>query len=316
MSSWQARVAAWWWRHKIPPRTADGDDLLGYGQLWSRRRTRPRGTRIHPASMGGVPGEWVLPRRGPAPPHRLLYLHGGGFVGGSPASHRPITAALARLGLSVFVPAYSLAPAHPFPAALRDVQMAWEALADTGPGQDHPQGRGRRLIAGDGSGGNLALALMLWARDAQAPQADAALLWSPVTDLRGPATGRRRVGRRDAVHREGVLARTAQAYLQGIDPTQPLASPLLADLHGLPPLMLQVGEDECLCEDSLLLAGRASEAQVAVSLHLWPTVPHAWPLLHWLPESRRSVALAAAFLHQASGGVDRADPVSDARRAA
>ncbi|WP_298828268.1 alpha/beta hydrolase fold domain-containing protein [uncultured Piscinibacter sp.] len=290
--SWQARVAAFVVRRRVKPALADLSDIARVRRVFDQPLPTPGGARYTAAVLGGVPGEWVEAAQGDAADTTLLYLHGGGFVGCSPHSHRSLTAALALQGLRVFVPDYRLAPEHPFPAAVLDVQAAWHALRAEVPG--------RLVVAGDSAGGNLALGLMLALRDAGEPLPDAAVLFSPSTDLVGDSPSLRDNSERDAMFDGEQLDHLAVAYLAGADRAQPLASPLRGDLRGLPPLMLQVGEDEVLRDDSLRLAQKAREAGVVVDLEVFPVVPHVWQLLWRLPEARRAVRNAARFLREAS----------------
>ncbi len=195
-------------------------------------------------------------------------------------------------GFRVFAPDYRLAPEHPFPAAVEDVIAAWRGLLAAVPG--------RAVVAGDSAGGTLALALMLALRDAGAMLPGGAALFSPGTDLAGTGDSMRTNARRDAMFLSDAIRHLADAYLGGADPRTPLASPLYADLAGLPPLLIHVGEREILRDDSTRLAERARAAGVAVDLHVWPVVPHVWQFAHaTVPEARRSLAAAATFLHQA-----------------
>jgi len=295
-SSWQARLAALIVRHRVKPALGDLSDIARVRGVFNQTLPAPRGVRYTAAVLGGVPGEWVEAEAGPAADTTLLYLHGGGFVGCSPATHRSLTAVLALQGLRVFVPDYRLAPEHPFPAAPQDVRATWLALRHAHPG--------RMVVAGDSAGGNLALGLMLALRDAGQALPDAAVLFSPALDLTGASASLIGNSDRDAMFRGENLIHFVHAYMAGADPAQPLASPLLGDLRGLPPLLLHVGEDEVLRDDSIRLARKAREAGVHVELHVFPTVPHVWQLLRWLPEARRSVRAATQFLRVAS----RAEP--------
>lgn len=248
----------------------------------------PPGVRVRPDRLGGIAGEWA--ESGYGARTTLLYLHGGGFVAGSPRSHRCITGALARRGFSVFAPDYRLAPEHPFPAGLDDAVAAWRALRAASPG--------RLVAAGDSAGGTLALSLLLTLRDAGEPMPAAAALFSPATDLAGTGASLHSNRYRDAMLGRAPLAALAAAYLAGADPRTPLASPLHADLTGLPPLLIHVGEREVLRDDATRLAERAEAAGVPVTLLVWPVVPHVWQLAdRTLPEARRSLDAAAAFLH-------------------
>ena len=246
----------------------------------------PKGVICAPGKIGGIAGEWVR-AEGARPARTLLYLHGGGFVACSPRTHRPITGAYALRGFDVFVPDYRLAPEHLFPAGLDDVVAVWAALATAGPA----------AVAGDSAGGNLALGLLLRARDADLPMPAAAALFSPATDMLGGGDSRRTNAARDAMFGPRVLEELRAVYLGGADPGQPTASPLEADLAGLPPLLIHAGEREILRDDSIRFAAKATAAGVVVDLKIWPVVPHVWQIAHsFLPEGRRSLDMAAAFL--------------------
>ena len=291
-ASWQARVAAFVVRRRVKPALADMADIARVRKAFSHPLPTPRGVRFSDDTVGGVRGEWVEADGGPARSATLLYLHGGGFVGCSPRTHRPITAALALQGLRVFAPDYRLAPEHPFPAAPQDVQAVYRALRVE-------VGAGRLVVAGDSAGGNLALGLMLALKDAGETLPAAAVLFSPATDLTGGSASLELNADHDAMFDGRQLVHLAEAYLNGADPAQPLASPLLGDLRGLPPLLIHVGQSEALRDDSLRLARKAREAGVTVELQVFAVVPHVWQTLYQLPEARRSVTAAARFLRQA-----------------
>jgi len=291
-ASWQARVAAFVIRRRVKPALGDFSDIARVRATFGKPLPAPRGVRYTDAVVGGVPGEWVEAEAGTAAATTLLYLHGGGFVGCSPRTHRSLTAALALQGLRVFVPDYRLAPEHPFPAAPQDAQAVWRAL--------RASQAGRMVVAGDSAGGNLALGLMLALRDAGEALPAAAVLFSPATDLTGGSPSLLANAERDAMFRGDKLENLQRAYLGDADAAQPLASPLLGDLHGLPPLMLHVGEDEALRDDSIRFAQKARAAGVVVELQVFPGVSHVWQLLWRVPEARRSVQAAARFLREAT----------------
>ena len=303
-ASWQARVASFVVRRRVKPALADMRNLAAVRQVFNQPLKPPGGVRYTEATLGGVAGEWVdaeglagatgMAGEAVSVPTTLLYLHGGGFVGCSPRTHRPITAALALQGLRVFVPDYRLAPEHPFPAAALDALAVFRALRSDAAGQ-----AGRLVVAGDSAGGNLALGLMLTLRDAGEALPDAAALFSPATDLTGGSPSITLNADRDAMFNGPELTHLADIYLAGADRALPLASPLLGDLSGLPPLLVHVGETESLRDDALRLVQKAREAGVAVDLQVFPVVPHVWQNLHRLPEARRSVRAAARFLRQA-----------------
>ncbi|MBL8327088.1 MAG: alpha/beta hydrolase fold domain-containing protein [Rubrivivax sp.] len=300
--SWRARLAALGVRWRIKPRLADMRDIARVRAAFATPLPAPRGVRCTPATVGGVPGEWVESLRAEAQPPRdtLLYLHGGGFVGCSPRTHRPITAAFARRGLRIFVPDYRLAPEHPFPAAPEDALAVYRALRAALSEQPAAE-RGRLVVAGDSAGGNLALGLMLALRDAGEPLPDAAALFSPSTDMVGDAPSLELNTPRDAMFHGPELEHLMHAYMQGADAAQPRASPLRGDLRGLPPLLVHVGHDEVLRDDALRLASKAREAGVHVQLRVFHAVPHVWQmLLGFVPEARESLDEAARFLHEAT----------------
>jgi acetyl esterase/lipase len=263
--------------------------------LESGRLPAAQGVTYTPARLGGVAGEWVAATDRTAAPV-LLYLHGGGYFACSPRTHRPITAAFAKRGFSVFVPDYRLAPEHAFPAAIEDAQAVWTALlAEHAPAA--------LSIAGDSAGGGLALALLLALRDKNAALPAAACLFSPWTDLAGTGASITTNAGRDAMFWAPGLGSAAKLYLGDTPATTPLASPLYADLTGLPPLLIHVGEREILRDDSLRLAERARAAGVTIDLRVWPVVPHVWQLAQFVPEARQSLDLAAAFLRQPATAV-------------
>ena len=303
MAGAQAQLAALFVRAHIRRRLGGMESIarvravLGGGALLPA----PAGVRFRPDRLGGVPGEWAEGRD----PARatLLYLHGGGFVACSPRTHRPLTGWFARHGFRVFAPEYRLAPEHPFPAAVEDSVAAWRGLVERDGMDGLHRSSARTAIAGDSAGGTLALAAMLALRDAGAALPCAAALFSPATDLAGTGASLRENARRDAMFRPEGLRHLAAAYLDGADPRAPLASPLYGDLAGLPPLLLHAGEREVLRDDSVRLAERARAAGIAVELEIWPVVPHAWQFAHvFVPEARRSLRMAAAFLHRAAAG--------------
>ncbi|GEP09457.1 alpha/beta hydrolase [Methylobacterium gnaphalii] len=278
-------------RIRVKARLGRSPDIARIRAVFAQNTLRPSPSAVfHPGELGGVPGEWVRPRKETEAqrPH-LLYLHGGGFVGGSPLTHRTITAAFARADFRVFVPDYRLAPEHPFPAGLEDIVAAWTAFSREGPA----------VVAGDSAGGNLALALIVEARRRGLPLPAAAALFSPACDLlrRGPSF--RSNQRRDAMFTTDILANLAPVYLAGADPRDPRVSPVEADFLGFPPLLVHAAEREVLRDDSVALAEKARAAGVRVELTLWPVVPHVWQIAdNYVPEARRSIEMAAAFLHR------------------
>jgi cation diffusion facilitator CzcD-associated flavoprotein CzcO/acetyl esterase/lipase len=315
MASWQARLARALIRRRLQPALGDMSDLGRVRRVFDQPLPSPAGARYRRDTVGGIAGEWVEADPGPesasaAPDTRpwLLYVHGGGFVGCSPRTHRPITAGFARRGFRVFAPAYRLAPEHRHPAALEDLRAAWRGLRALHAAQP---GAGRLVLAGDSAGGNLALALMHALRDAGEAMPDAAALFSPAADLAGGSASLRVNDGRDPLFRGPALARLVEAYLgPGVDPSHPWISPALGEFHGFPPLLVHVGAEEVLRDDGLRVAEKARAAGVPVEATAWPVVPHAWQLLAHLPEARQSMDRAAAFLAAAhDGAVERLESV-------
>ncbi len=261
----------------------------------------PANVRITPANLGGVPGEWVESSEHSKSEQAkavLVYLHGGGYFACSARTHRAFTTAFARRRLRVYAPDYRLAPENQFPAAVMDAVAAWRAVrAEVGASTP-------MVIAGDSAGGGLALAAMLKLRAEGDPLPAGAALFSPLTDLVGIGESRRTNDKRCAMFYGSGLQRAAEFYMGdgGGDSRDPWASPLYADLQGLPPLLIHVGADETLRDDSTALDERARAAGVRVELTVWPVVPHVWQLFHpFVPEGRQSLASAAAFLRLLGG---------------
>ncbi|WP_424360420.1 alpha/beta hydrolase [Methylocystis parvus] len=240
----------------------------------------------HAATFGGVEGLWV--GASGTPKATLLYLHGGAYFAGAPHLYGPVLRAFADAGFDVFAPAYRLAPAHPFPAALDDARAAYAGLRET---VETPI-----VFAGDSAGGGLALAVMIAERAAGGDPPRAAALFSPWTDLAATGASARENEEKDALFTRLMLRVGARAYLNGASAKTPLASPLYADLSGLPPLLVHVGEDEMLRDDSTRFVARAREAGVEAELALWPDVPHGWQMMDPIPEAKASREKAIAFL--------------------
>jgi epsilon-lactone hydrolase len=292
MASLQAHVAVWMIKWRVKRRLKNCRDYRLARQILRPFPYKPPASvRITNARVNGIPGEWV---ESPNSTQRvLLFLHGGGYFACSAETHRPITASFAMHGFRVFAPNYRLAPENPFPAAVDDVVAVYRGLLADGYS---PQ---RLVVAGDSAGGGLALSLMLVLRAAGTPLPAAAALFSPWTDLAATGESVRTNARRCAMFHGPAVGPTARLYLGDADPRNPLASPLYADLSGLPPLVIHVGADETLRDDSTRLAEKARAAGVTVELKVWPVVPHVWQLApHLIPEARQSLRETADFLRK------------------
>ena len=240
---------------------------------------------------GGVDAEWVCAPNA-ASDRFVLYLHGGGYVIGSVNTHRDMIARISRAAQArVLALNYRLAPEHPFPAAVDDAVAGYKWLLAQGakPSQI--------AIGGDSAGGGLAAATLVAIRDAKLPTPAAGVLLSPWVDLEGLGESMTTRVEADPVVRKEGLVGMAQAYLGGQDPKTPLAAPLYADLKGLPPLLIQVGDAETLLDDSTRLEARAKAAGVRTKLEVWPEMIHVWQLFaSFLPEGQQAIDGIGKFI--------------------
>ena len=226
------------------------------------------------------------------PERNVLYLHGGGYVSGSPAHYRHFTWRIAdALSANVFALAYRLAPEHPFPAALDDAARAYAFLASKGPDT------GELFVMGDSAGGGLMLSLLLKLRDEDTPLPRAAVALSPWTDLALTGASLAANAADDPMLNADHLPRLAAFYLAGTDPRMPYASPLYGDAAGLPPVLIQVGGDEILRDDAVRMADRLTRVNPQSRIEIWPRMPHAWQLfVPVLPEARQAIGQIADFI--------------------
>jgi epsilon-lactone hydrolase len=220
---------------------------------------------------GGL-AEWLLPLPGvPRRAKTLLYLHGGGYVMGSLSTIRPLAAQfMEATDADVLTLDYRLAPEDPFPAAVEDALAAYEWLLADGHDPCHV------ALVGDSAGGGLVISCLLMARDRGLPMPLGGVCISPWLDMTLSAPSVKQNEDKDPQTPKWLLSEMADHYLAGEDPRNPLASPMFAELSGLPPLLLQVGGDEALLDDSVRLHERAQSAGVDVTLELWRGMPHVW----------------------------------------
>jgi epsilon-lactone hydrolase len=263
-------------------------------ELLGRLARVPEGVTIGEMRLGGAPAERI------DPPDRdrgsVLYLHGGGYVFGSPRSNRSITTALALASrVAVHAVDYRLAPEHPFPAALEDAVSAYRALVDRSP--DQPV-----ALAGDSAGGGLALAVALRARDDRLPPPAALFLICPLLDLEsaGSAAGLDA----DLALPRVFLERSSKDYLAGHDPRDPLASPALADLSGLPPIVIHAAAGDILRPEAETLADRARAAGTEVELRIFDDLWHDFHAQAGaLPAADAAIEAAGDFIRTALRGL-------------
>jgi epsilon-lactone hydrolase len=244
-------------------------------------------------SAGGIDAEWISAPNSSAD-RAVLYVHGGGYVIGSVNTHRDLLARIARAsGARVLGINYRLAPEHPFPAAVEDSVAAYRWMLAEGLKPS------RIAVAGDSAGGGLTVATLIAIRDAKLPTPGAGVCISPWVDMEGIGeTMKTRAAVDPVVQREGLLGMAA-AYLGGQNPRSPLAAPLYADLKGLPPLLIQVGDAETLLDDSIRLNDRAKAAGVSTKLEVWPEMIHVWQLFaSFLPEGQQAIDGIGSFLKE------------------
>ena len=276
-------------------RKTTDDDRLSYERIMS---SLPLDDDIETQRVGvnGVPAEWIS-----APESQesrvVLYLHGGGYLFGSARTHRVMLAHLARAAKArVLALDYRLAPEIPFPAPVEDSVSAYQWLLSQGVSP-------RKIVfGGDSAGGGLVVAAMVALRSVGEPMPAAGVCISPWADMEATGQSFTTNAENDpSVSRERIL-KIAGVYLDGKDPKAPLASPIHADLTGLPPLLLQVGGIEVLLDDSTALKSRAKEAGVSVEMEVWDDMPHVWhhfaPIL---PEARKAIGKIGEFVLRHTG---------------
>jgi acetyl esterase/lipase len=253
----------------------------------------PRGTQVTRLSAGGVKAVRIATERSRSDRH-ILFLHGGGYVFGSPSHYRDFTWRIATVASAqVLCLSYRLAPEHPFPAALEDTVSAYRWLIGEGALP------GRIAVMGDSAGGGLTFSALLRLRDQGAPLPAAAVAMSPWTDL--ALTGdslRVNAGRDPSLVPERAQS-FARHYVGRADPRDPHLSPLYGKLHRLPPSLIHVGSDEILRDDSVRMAEKLRASGCSVELEIWPRMPHAWHLYaRVLPEARLAIARIGEFLRR------------------
>lgn len=242
---------------------------------------------------GGVPAEWTTASAS-REDRVLVYFHGGGYVLGSASGHRGMCSHLARATRSRLLNVdYRLAPEAPFPAAVEDAVRAYRFVLEQGVDP------ARTAIGGDSAGGGLTLAMLVALRDAGDPLPGAGVALSPWVDLTMSSDSIQSKGDEDPLLTPTTIDLFASAYLAGADPRTPTASPLWADLAGLPPLLIQVGTAELLLDEGRRVAEAARQAGVDVTFEAWDEMIHVWHLFaDMVPESREAIARIAVYLEE------------------
>jgi epsilon-lactone hydrolase len=300
MPSWQFRLinAIFQLRRLFNPPTGMLDvekDRAETEALASNFRTKIELT-CTPVNANEVPAEWITTPKTSAD-RVILYLHGGSYNSGSITSHRSLAANIANAAKTrALIIDYRLAPEYLFPAAVEDAKAAYRWLLENQFSPDHI------IVAGDSCGGGLALSLLISLRDEDQPLPAAAVCLSPWTNLTCTGESWETNLKKDIMLDPGALIKSAQLYLGELDPRIPLASPLYADLKGLPPILIQVGSEELFLSDATCFAEQAQAAGVKVTLQVWKGMQHEWHFAaNILPEGRQAIAHIAQFIEAQLG---------------
>ncbi len=229
----------------------------------------------------------------------MLYIHGGAWFMGSTQTHRAFVSRLAfECGISTLAINYRLAPENPFPAGLHDCIAGYDWLIRAGISPD------KIIVAGDLAGGNLTLALLIALREAGKPLPAGAVALSPVTDLAGTGESHKTRLHLDPFFSNLGSNKIIRDYIGDHDPREALISPLYADLHGLPPLLIHVGDNEVLLDDAVRFGDRAKAAGVTVNTVVWPGMFHVFQTFSpILPEARQAIKQIARFIRSRVDGV-------------
>lgn len=262
----------------------------------AQRLPMPARVDVQKTIVGDIPAEWLRPA-GTTESHAILYLHGGAYTMGSCNTHRALASRLAIAGKApALLPEYRLAPEHPFPAALQDCVAAYSWLVEYGI---PPQ---KIVVVGDSAGGSLAVAMAVSLRHNDVPLPAAIVCMSPWADLGLTGESLKTRADVDPICSLEESRFHASRYVGDADPMAALISPIYADLHGLPPMLIHVGDTEILLSDATRLAKRGREDGVDVELKVWEGMWHVWHLLAaYVPEGQQAVDEIGAFISTQMG---------------
>ncbi|MEH6519379.1 MAG: alpha/beta hydrolase [Halioglobus sp.] len=245
-----------------------------------------------------APGDWLTVPES-RPDRTILYLHGGAYIAGSPSTHTSLVSAICTASNArAFVAKYRLAPEHPFPAAVDDAVAAYAALLEsTEMVEFGDRAANHIVVAGDSAGGGLTVAMLVRARELGMPMPASAVCMSPWADLSCSGIGYETRAKSDPITDGSNILSLANIYLNGAANDTPLASPVYADLSGLPPMLIQAGGDEVLVGDAFLLEARAHQVGVSATLEVWADMVHVWHAFHpMLSEARDAIAGIGRYL--------------------
>jgi acetyl esterase/lipase len=245
---------------------------------------------VERAQLGQIKGEWLSV--GETQPQRLvIYFHGGGYVSGSPETHRPLVGRLCKAaGAIALLFDYRLGPDFPFPAGLRDAVDGYRFLIGRGFSPDS------LVLAGDGAGGGLAFATLMAIRNAQLPMPAACIALSPWADMTLSGWSMIQNSKSDAVLSWELLFLSARHYLKGANPADPYASPVFGNLRDFPPIMVHAGSQEILRDDASRLGELAAAANVPVSVEIYDGMPHLFQSSPSASEARVSLTRLGQFI--------------------
>lgn len=299
MPSLRARLIRYFARRHFQDIGSDSDiaALRTRFETMTRHLRVPGGVSVRNGTIAGIECDWLVPAGCESAP-LLCYLHGGAYLMGSSRTHRRMVACIAKQGgVRAVLPNYRLAPEHPFPAAIEDACSVYGKLLDQG------EDPGRIVIAGDSAGGGLTMATLITLRDAGEPLPAAAVLLSPWLDLTAEGESLRTRAEVEPLFRASEMKDVAAYYCRPDQVRDPRVSPVNADVSGLPPVFVQVGDHEILLSDSTRIADRISAAGGRVTLKIWPDMWHVFQFFAGqMPEADRAIADIGRFIREQFAG--------------
>jgi len=294
MPSWQSNLFRRFARLSKPRVAGATTDIAElrrqYAYLSERFGAAPSDVTYEAGQVGPIKGEWVKVSNA-SPGRLILYFHGGGYIAGSPETHRPLVARLSQAAeANAFVPAYRLAPEFAFPAAVRDGIDSYRHLITKGIDPSSI------VVAGDGSGGGLAFAVLLAARNAGLAMPAAAVAMSPWADMSLSGMSVLTNDSNDTALTWELLFLSARNYLRKTNPSDPYASPAYASFRDFPPIMVHAGSFEMLRDDASRIGDRAADAGTPVSVEIYDGMQHAFQANPYVPEARVSLQRLGQFI--------------------
>lgn len=264
----------------------------GYIQMLAQQPA-PDNVTIDNFDLGGVPAIGIRPVENVCG-RVLMYIHGGGYIVGAPAGYHGLGGALANaLGATVYLPEYRKAPEFPYPTPIDDVLTAYRSLLEAG---HDPK---KIAFCGDSAGGAMTVSVMVRARDAGLPLPAAGAALSPWANLEHTGMSMTSQEGIDPTNTKAALDGMARVFLAGAPTNSPDASPVFADVRGLPPILIQVGELELMLSDAIRLAEHLSINRVRTTLEVWPGMFHVWQMYQTsMPEAVAAIENVALFLRQ------------------